>query len=420
METYMTTSRRMAVATLSLITTLWTSTGCQANDWPKFLGTNGTGISAETGINKDWTAKPPKELWRAPMTDAGYSGPAVANGLVYLIDHKDDAEIIRALDLNTGTEKWRHTFAEPGKENMGFTRSTPTVENGVVYTVSRYGTVTALDAASGTLKWSVNPVKAHNGTLPEWEISSSPVIDGDKLIAIAGGENSHVVALDKKTGKEIWAGGGTDKPGYATPVVATVGGAKQYVVFTGKNLIGVAAADGKVLWTYPWKTQYDVNAATPILLDNNRLLISSGYRTGMTLLQIGAAGVTEVWKEKNRRIALRWSSPVVLNGFIYCITEPGYLACLDLATGEEKWRSKGADETGFEYGGLCAVDGTLLAVSGNTCNVIQAKAQPDAYQELGKINPFKDGKNCWVAPVVAGKKLLVRSPSELVCLDLTP
>lgn len=385
-----------------------------AADWPQFLGPAANSISPETGINKNWTETAPAECWRIGMTDEGFSGPAVKGQVVYLHDHQGEADVIRAIDLANGQEKWRFTYAEAGEENDGFTRATPTLDNGQVYTISRTGVVHCLDADTGRKTWRADVMQDHGGEPPKWGAANSAFIDGDRLITIGAGENSHVVALNKQNGKKIWAGGGTDIAGYATPVLAEFGGQKQYLVFTGKSIISVAAADGALLWRHPWKTQLDSNACAPIVLDENLVWIASGYRRGCALLSIKDNEVSELWK--NKRISPHWSSGVLIDGHLYTTTMPGYLVCVEARTGKEKWRDRGTAR-GFEHGGLCAVDGTLIVMEGNTGNVVQVALSSDAYKELGRISPFKSSR-CWVAPVVAHKKLLVRSPKELVCLDI--
>ncbi len=144
--------------------------------------------------------------------------------------------------------------------------------------------------------------------------------------------------------------------------------------------------------------------------------IASGYRSGCALLKLDGDTVTDVWKEK--KITPHWSSGALIDGHIYVTTPPGYLVCVEAKTGQEKWRSKGTAR-GFEHGGLIAIDGTLIVIEGNTGAVVQVALSPEAYTELGRINPLNSAKS-WVAPVVSNRKLLVRSPKELVCLDLEP
>lgn len=398
----------------------------QAADWPRFLGPDGTSMSAETGINKDWQAKPPKELWRQPLSDNGHAGPAVANGVVYMPDfhlEKDDAgkplaasgqAVLHALDLTTGKEIWRHAFPEQTKENFGLTRATPLVSDGIIYTNSMNGTVTAIRAASGDTLWQRQLLEQTDGKPPRWGVSNSLIRDGETLYALSSGENALLIALDCKTGKTRWTGGGTDVMGYATPLITDLNDQKQIVTFSGTTIRG-SATNGEPLWSLPWKTKYDVNAAMPAPVGDDQLLITSGYRNKTALVKVKGDATEFVWV--NKKINTRYSSPVVYEGHAYTTTEPGYLVCFSLSDGSEKWRTKSSDGQGFEHGAVTAVDGTLIALSGNTGAVVMAELSPHAYNELGYINPLQD-KQCWAAPVISKKKLLVRSPRALVCLDL--
>ena len=386
-----------------------------ADDWPRFLGPNADSISSETGINKDWSSKPPAERWRIALTDEGHSGPAVKGDVLYILDHKEADDLVRAINVDTGEDVWSFAYPEVGRENHGFTRCTPTVDNDKVYTVSRSGVVHCLNTSDGSKVWRADVMSDHGGEPPEWGASNSAYIDGDQLITIGAGENSHVVALDKHTGKKLWAGGGSDIAGYATPIKAKIDGQDQYLVFTGKSFIGVESTSGNLLWRYPWETRLDSNAASPIQVDSDLVWIASGYRRGCALLRIKEGTIEEVWADK--AITPHWSSAVFIDGFIYTTTPPGYLVCVEAKSGQEQWRSKGTGR-GYEHGGLCSVDGTLIVIEGNTGNVVQVALSPKEYKELGRINPLESTR-CWVAPIVADKKLYVRSPDELVCLDIS-
>ena len=302
-----------------------------AADWPRFLGPDGNSIARDTGINTNWAAKPPRELWRTPMPDGGFSGPAVAAGLVYLHDHEKDQDVVRALNLADGQERWRFAFDEPGADNHGTTRATPTVHNGVVYTISRYGTVHALAADTGAVRWSTNAFKAHGGRTPEWNLAASTVVDGDRLLITVGAADALIVALDLNTGSEIWKGGPDAKPGYATPVIAELDGKRQYLVFSSDALFGIDAASGAALWTLPWKTQYGVNAGAPIALDAQHVWIATGYRKGAALVKVAGGSAETVWTAP--LISPHWGSAVRSGGYLYVSTAPGELVCLDEKTG---------------------------------------------------------------------------------------
>lgn len=389
-------------AVLGLASLAW------AADWPQFRGPEANGISPETSLNTDWGAKKPQELWKIAMGDDGYSGPAVANGKLFIVDHSGQQDIVRALDLASGKEIWTYAYEESGGPNWGFTRATPCIKDGMVYTVSMKGQINCLSEADGKVIWQ-KKMADFGGRSPAWGFACSPIVDGENLILCPGGQGSSVVAVNRKTGELVWKSG-TDKPGYATPVVATINGVKQYVVFSATTLNGYAAEDGRKLWGFPWKTNYDVNAAMPVVIEDT-VLISSGYSTGCALVEITAEGAKQVWK--NKALQLHFSSPVLIDGLIYSTTDSGELVCLDPKTGKDVWRQQGD----FEKGGLIAADGVLFVLGGADGRLAAVQASPDGYKELAQMKPL-GGKESWAAPILADGKLIIRNKQAMVCLDL--
>ena len=380
----------------------------RAADWPNFRGLNHDGMAPDTGINKEWAAKAPELLWKAAMGDGGYAGPAAANGMVFIVDHSGTADVVRAIDLRTGSNAWTYSYADNANANYGFARATPAVDQGRVYTMSRLGVLNCLDAKSGAPVWSRNIVTELQGSLPQWQMAVSPFIDGEKLVVCPGGPDASVAALDKATGKTVWKGGGSDKPGYSTPVAATIGGRKQYVVFNGAALVGVDAADGKLLWRLPWKTDYDVNAATPVVAGDT-VFITSGYGHGCALVKASAGDASIQWQ--NKALRAHFNSPILNGGFVYGIGDEGVLVCIELKSGDTVWM-----QSGFEKGGVACVDGAIVAVDGKDGDVVLAEMNPAKYVELGRFKPL--GGQSWTAPVVADGKLLIRNKSALACYRL--
>lgn len=383
-----------------------------AADWPQFLGPNHDGISPETGINKDWKTKPPKELWKIAFGDDGYAGPSVAAGKLYIVDHKPNTadDVIRAVDVATGKDVWTTVYADAAKHNYGFTRSTPTYENGKLYILSRLSQLLCVDAEKGEVIWKRNMKKEFGGKRAkgDWDYAESPRIDGDRLIVCPGGPGAAMVCLDKVTGKDIWKGGGDEQAGYGSTVIATIGGKKQYVNFGGMALFGVDAENGTLLWRYPWKTEWDVNAATPLVIGDT-VFITSNYQHGCALVAVNGSKAEKVWE--NKILQAHFSTPILVGGYIYGVGEPAKLACIDAKTGQAPWT-----QTGFGKGSLIGIDGVLIALNGATGDCIMAKIDPTVYQELGRFKPL--GGESWTAPIVAGGKLYIRNRSELVCLDI--
>ena len=391
----------MALACVAMTASAW------AADWPQFFGPNANGIAPDTGINKNWNENPPQELWKVALGDKGFAGPSVADGKVFIIDHAGDQDVVRALDLQTGQDVWRYAYADTSKHNYGYARSTPTYADGKLYTLSRLGLLNCLDAGSGNLIWSKDIRREFSGEKPTWDYAASPFIDGDRVIVSPGGATS-VVALNAATGETVWAGGNSDKAGYATPVLATIQGRRQYVVFTGYSLIGVDTEQGDVLWTVPWKTNYDVNAAMPLVIDDY-IYVTSGYGHGCTLVQITPEGPKTHWVSKE--IQAHFNSSIYYNQCFFGIGDPGYLVCLNPRDGKAMWKQRG-----FEKGGVVGVDDTIIAVNGKGGDVVMVSNSWEGYEELGRIKPL--GGQSWTAPIVADGKLFVRNTSGMVCLDL--
>ncbi len=391
-----------------------------AVDWPMFRGKNADGIAVDTGYNAEWCKNKPKILWSVPLTDDGYAGPAVANGIVFIIDHQNGKDIVRALEMKTGKEKWRFSYPETGSHLYGYARSTPTVNNGRVYTISRNGMVNCLDAINGNKIWVCDMVKDFGGKRPFWYYSMSPLVDGDAVIICPGGRDSAVVALHRLTGKTIWRGGGSDEPGYATPVVATIKGIKQYIIFAAAALIGVDAVTGKLLWRFPWTTplepevntkiardHFNANAAAPIVIGDT-IFITSGYGHGSALVKINGDKATAIWQ--STAMQSQYSSPIYKDGYVYCTSDPRSLICLDINTGATVWRKDGINRGG----GLIAVDDMLMVMDGVRGELIMVKMTPKSYDETGRITPL--GGESRTSPVIVDGCLLIRNRKKLLVL----
>jgi outer membrane protein assembly factor BamB len=400
--------RRTIISTILLAGLI--SATAYASDWAQFRGPNANGISTETGISKDWNSNPPKMLWKTAMTDDGYAGPSVAGGKVFIIDHKGQQDIVRAIDIKTGEDIWQYKYPDAAKENYGFSKATPVAENNRVYTSSWEGIINCLDATTGKPIWTRDVFTDFKGKKPNWLYAWSLLLDGNKVIACPGGLNAAMVALDKKTGATIWAGGGSDPAGYVTPIIATIGGKRQYVLLTGVSLIGVDPDNGKLLWSQPWKTPMAITGAEPIVIGNS-IFVTSGYKFGCGLVEV-KDGATSL-KYQNKDMQCRFSSPILLGGYVYGVSEPdpGSLTCMDPMTGVVKWR-----KPGFDFGGMICVDGVLLVLDGKSGIMTMVKPAPDSYRQLGTFTPI--GGQSWTAPIVSDGNLIVRTKDTLACFSL--
>ena len=405
-----TRSKTMGLA-LAALTAL--AVPATAADWPWFRGPSLDGISAETGLLDAWPETGPRELWRGPLGE-GYSGISVVGERAYTLYVAGGREVLGVFDTATGKELWNYPVGERWKDMMGNgPRSTPTVADGVVYVLGAHGALAAVDVETGKEVWRQDLKKSLGARPPTWGVSTSPVVDGNRLILDAGGRGGHsIVALDRRTGKLVWHAG-SDKAGYSTPLPVTLGESRQLVMFTGSQVVGVDAADGRVLWKQPWKTSYDVNAAMPVFVPPNRLFVASGYSTGGAMFELvpyddGSTRVNRLWTAP--RMRNQFSSSIYHQGQIYGF-DNATLKCLDARTGEEKW----AVREGFGHGSLTLADGHLY-VLGDRGKLALVEATPEGYREKGAFEPL-EGKS-WTVPTLAGGRLYLRNEKQLVALDV--
>lgn len=380
----------------------------QASDWPCFRGPNADGIAPEQGINKDWNAKPPKTLWKIALTDKGNSAPAVANGRLYIVDHLGKEDVVRAIDAETGKDLWHFNYPDAEANKHGFTVSTPLALDGKIYISSRKGKIHCLNAATGEKVWGRDLLAEFHGTPPAWDFCMSPVADGRNLLLGPNGAGAGLVALDKESGKTVWQSG-TFNVSYASPVVATLNGQKQYLVFAQEGLYSLDPATGRELWNVPWPTVYNgKKGPTPVLV-GNRIFVATteGGFTGLIEIVNGAPNV--VWKHKEMQD--HFPTSIYYHSRIYGSSEPKFLICLDPANGTVLWKK----EFG-QFTSVIGIDDTVIALSGNTGEVAMIDASAADYKELGRCTPL--GGASWAPPVIANGRLFVRNEKELACVDL--
>ncbi len=376
-----------------------------AADWPNYRGPNHDGISKESGWTTEWPANGPKVLWKAKV-GLGFSGVVVANGQAYTQGNASDQDTIFCFDANTGAPKWKHSYAAPldAKYYEGGTSATPTVDGDQVYTISKRGIVHCLNAADGKVVWTKNLQEELGAKIPEWGFATSFLIQGDLALLNFGSAGT---ALDKKTGKVIWSSG-PDESGYATPVPFDASGERAVLLAAKRDVVAVKVKDGKELWRFPWKTQYDVNAAAPIL-SGTKVFISSGYNRGAGVFDVSKNPAEKVWENKNLRNHM--ASSVLWEGHLYGVDE-NQLRCVVFDTGEVKWTDKVSGK-----GTLSLADGKLLVLS-ERGELLVANPSPAGFKPIVRAQVV--GGKCWTAPTLANGKIYVRTgPGDLVCVDVS-
>ena|ERR1051326_3325956 len=380
------------------------------DDWPQWRGPNRNGISSEKGWRDHWAPDGPPTLWKANV-GAGFSSFAVAEGRVYTMGNADDKDTVFCFDVATGKQLWTHSYpADLGDKYFdGGTTGTPTVDDGRVFTLSRWGDLFCFDAATGKVIWSRNIQKEIGVPVPTWGFSGSPTVTGN-LLLLAAGESG--LALDKSTGKTVWQSAAKEA-GYSTPLPVRHDGKWLVLVSSAQAYLGVELDTGKEQWRMRWLTEYGVNAADPVI-DGDRVFISTGYGKGAALLKPSAGREPEVlWKNKTLRT--QRNAAILVGGYLYGVdgdtTEKAALKCVDIATGEQKW-----SDPAVGSGALMAADGKLIALS-DRGELLVAPASPAGFKPTARAQVF--GGKCWTVPVLANGLIWCRnSRGDVVCANV--
>ncbi|MDT7603402.1 MAG: outer membrane protein assembly factor BamB [Acidobacteriota bacterium] len=383
------------------------------NYWTNFRGPNRDGRYEERTIKTSgWGALKP--IWKQPVGD-GFSSFVVADGVAYTIEQRRTQEVVAAYQVETGRELWTRAWGgafSPDDTGDG-PRSTPTWDEGRVYALGAEGELECLDAKSGKVVWQKNILSDNGASNLQWGTAESPLIVDDKVIVMPGGTSGKgFVAYNKLTGARVWSSQ-NDRASYTSPMLATLGGKRQIVAVTSSRLVGLDPSDGSLLWSYPWATQMGINVAQPLVVAKNRVFLSAGYGHGATLVELTPQGkgfdAKAVWENIN--LKTKFNSPVYDNGYVYGLDE-GTLTCIDVATGERKW--KGGR---YNYGQVLYASGHLIVTDGSSGEVALVKADPAQYTEVARFQAVS-GKT-WNVPALANGRLLVRNGSEMACYNLS-
>ena len=259
------------------------------DDWPQWRGARRDGVSAETGLLKEWPAGGPRLAWRVAGAGDGYSSFSVAGGRLFTLGARGGTEYVLAFDAASGKKLWEVANGRRFSNDRGDgPRSTPTVDGDRVYVFGSSGDMTVLDAASGKVFWTQNLLQKYGGSNINWGLSESPLVLSDRILVTPGGRGASIVALRKTDGSLIWKSQ-SDEPGYSSALLHPVGSVQQAIVFTAERALGIDVTDGRLLWSYNRVANRTANIATPIAR-GNRVFLSSDYGTGAALLALSADG----------------------------------------------------------------------------------------------------------------------------------
>jgi outer membrane protein assembly factor BamB len=395
----------------------------QAGDWPQWRGPERNGISQETGLLKEWPKEGPHLNWQVKDLGDGYSTPSIVGEHLYLISNKGmKDESAHALSVNDGRVIWSQRLGKVGVNGIPpypAARSTPTVDGDAVYALGSDGDLACLDAKSGDVRWHKNFRADFGGEPGKWAYAESPLVDGDVLVCTPGGKTATIVALDKKSGNVIWKSpiDAGDKAAYASAIIVTVGGVKQYVQFLGKALVGVEAKSGKLLWSYDKTAHSPANIPTAVAYRN--YVYSASGMGGCGLVELKAKDQTvqadEVYFSKKLPNAI--GGAVEVEGFLYG-TSTGGLQCVEFTTGKTKWQNRS-----IGIGSLCYAEGRLY-LHGENGNVALVACSSDGYHEKGRFSPpdqpatRQARAKSWAYPVLANGSLYIYDFGTLWSYDV--
>ena len=413
------------------------SPSARADDWPQWLGPQRDGIWRESGILDRFPAGGPTVRWRTPI-GSGYTGPAVTGGKVFVMDRLNSTngphqERLLCLNEEDGKVLWAQSY--PCKFGIAFPagpRSTPAVDGGKVYTFGALGHLACWDSATGKPLWSHEVMSEYKAKAPMWGFAGQPLVAGEKVICLAGGENACVIAFNKHTGAELWRALSAREPGYSAPVIIDAGGRQQLIVWEPEALNSLDPETGKLYWTQPCSVKAGMSITTPRRL-GEYLLVSSFYNGSILMRLAGDQPKAElVWQGhsdsemKTDGLHCVFGTPFIEDGCIFGVCSYGQLRCLKLETGERIWETC-APVAGKQvrWGSAFIVkQGKRFFLWNELGDLIIAKLSRQGYEELDRAHLLEPanhdpGRNVvWSHPAFANRRLYARNDKEIICVSL--
>jgi outer membrane protein assembly factor BamB len=392
-----------------------------ADDWPQWRGPDRSGVSLERDLSTSWPAEGPPQVWLFRNCGLGYSGPAVVAERLYIMGARDNAEQLICLRVTDGSELWAVQVGDVLTNNWGDgPRGTPTVDGDRVYGLSGQGNLVCVSAMDGTLLWKAR-MEDFGGSVPGWGYTESVLIDGPRLICTPGGEQGAIVALDKLTGQRIWQSSDFAEPAqYASPTVADFNGIRQYIQLTEKNLVGINAENGAVVWRAEWPGSTAV-IPTPIWR-NDMVYATSGYGAGCNLFRINADNRAEsLYDDDARKVMKNHHGGVVLVGeHVYGYSDSTGWVCQEWLTGKLMWRERSQ----LGKGSVICAGGMLYCLTEEDGIVALVEPSPAGWREVSRftLEPKSEVRSpsggIWTHPVVANGKLYLRDQDLLFSFDV--
>lgn len=411
-----------------------------AEDWPESLGAGRKSEWNEKGILRQFPAEGLKVSWRAPVCP-GYSGPAVADGRVFVTDYQKreggGVERVLCLDEKTGQVRWTHENPAAIYNKFAYNsgpRATPTVDGDRVYVMGGAGDVYCLGTKTGELRWQVNLPEKFGAKIPVWGFAGAPQVYREVLIVQAGGADARVVGLNKLTGAELWrALPAPSDIGYSSPIVVKVGGADQLIAWVTGELASFHPRTGEVYWQLPMDTR--IPCATPVVA-GDRLFVSDFWKGSyMVKLATDRPAAELLWKRgganeiATEALHALMCTPTMRDGYIYGVDSQGQFRCLNADTGERVWETQEVVREKTRWANAFIVrNRDAYFINNDRGELIIADLQPTGYHELGRTQLIKPtsggagtrqlGKVHWVMPAYANRHIVIRNDEEIIRVSL--
>jgi len=409
----------------AIVVCLWAATAV-AGDWPQILGTRRDGHAApDEKLTATWPAAGPPVVWSREV-GAGYAGVAVAAGRAYLFHRVGDRELVEALEAATGETVWKDdghpTAFQPQVGGGDGPLCVPVVAGEKVVVFGASGTLACLDARTGRRQWTRQTHRDYAAPEGYFGTGSTPVVVAGRVIVNVGGarQDAGLVAFDLATGETAWQTL-AEAASYSAPVPVEVDGKPHVLAVTRLACVLVDAATGAIRWRFPFGQRGPtVNAATPVLLPEGRLLVTAAYGIGSVCAAFDGAAVRPIWEGVDS-LATQYCTPILVAGHLYAIdgrddVPPADFKCLDPTTGRVLWV-----ERGFGYGTLVEAGGKLLAVKTDGELLL---IEPDAagLEVPARARPFGPALSgaLRALPALAAGRLYLRDDRRLLCLQVGP
>ncbi len=393
-----------------------------AADWPQWRGPARTGHVPEGQPLLVTLPAEPKAIWRVPI-GGGFASPVLNGGRLFHLDDQAGMEVAHAVDPATGRELWSAKIFSSHQDGFGIgPRCTPVADGGKVFVQSSKGEFQCLDAATGKVLWRRNFVDdfgaiyiGEKGTAAgasRHGASGAPIIDGENILVQVGStQGASIVAFKQTTGDVVWKSE-SDQTAYAAPILATIGGTRQFISFTSEALIGLDPASGRLLWRAPAATRLGRNVTTPNVWRD--LVFVASHQLGLVATRVTKDGASEAWVDK--KMLINFSSPVVVGDHLYGLGPAKNLVCIEAATGKVAWDQPGLTHTnGGQAEAAFLVMGKNILTLTDGGELVLFAADPAGYRELGRTQACGV---TWCNPAYADGRLYLRDAKELVCLEL--